>query len=75
MTVPISLRLPEDVAEELDALARNTERPRSYLIVKALEAYLDEYADYRMALDRLHDHRDAVISSRELLKRLGKQAR
>jgi RHH-type rel operon transcriptional repressor/antitoxin RelB len=73
MPVSISVRLPENTARALDELATATERPRTYLILKALEAYLREYADYQLALDRLRDKDDPVISSAELRKRLGRK--
>jgi RHH-type rel operon transcriptional repressor/antitoxin RelB len=69
----VSVRLPDDTAKALDELASATERPRTYLIVKALEAYLAEYADYQVALDRLRDKDDAVISASEMRKRLGRK--
>jgi RHH-type rel operon transcriptional repressor/antitoxin RelB len=71
MPVPVSVRLPDKTSRVLDELARATDRPRSYFIVKALEAYLAEYADYQVALDRLHDKDDPVISAAELRRRLG----
>jgi len=67
----ISIRLPERVSQELEKLAIATDRPKSYLIRKALETYLAEYADYQIALDRLRDKDDAVISGDELRKQLG----
>lgn len=73
MSVCVSLRLPERTADALEQLARTVDRPRTYLIVKALEAYLAEYADYQIALDRLRDKEDAVISSAELRKRLARK--
>ena len=71
MSSAISLRLPERTAHALEKLASLTERPKSYLIRKAVETYLVEYADYQIALDRLRDKDDAVISGAELRKRLG----
>lgn len=71
MTHAISLRLPGDLAKGLDRLAEITERPRSYLIRKALETYLAEYADYQIALGRLRDKDDPLVTSQELRKRLG----
>jgi len=73
MPVSISLRLPEAIAKALDELASATERSRTYLIRKALEAYMAEYADYQVALDRLRDKDDPVISAGELRKRLGRK--
>ncbi|MGD0263717.1 MAG: ribbon-helix-helix domain-containing protein [Candidatus Methylomirabilota bacterium] len=74
MAVPVSLRLPEDTAKALDELARATERSRTYVILKALERYLAEYADYQVALDRLHDKDDPVIPAAELRRRLGRKS-
>lgn len=71
MSVALSLRLPERTARELEKLASLTERPKSYLIRKALETYLAEYLDYQVALDRLRDKDDATLSGSELRKRLG----
>ncbi len=71
MSVSISVRLPEEVARALEELAKVTERPKTFLIRKALESYLGEYADVQIALDRLRDKDDAVISRAELRKRLG----
>ena len=73
MTVPVSLRLPEDTAKALDEVARATERPRTYVILKALEKYLAEFADYQVALDRLHDKDDPVIPATELRRRLARK--
>lgn len=70
MPAPISLRLPKVVHEQLEEIATESDRTKSYLIRKAIERYLEEYADYRIALDRLHDKDDEIISSKELRKRL-----
>lgn len=67
----ISLRLPDRLTKNLNTLAASTERSRSYLIRKAVETYVAEYADYQLAQERLYDRTDAVISGRELRKRLG----
>ena len=71
MNTAVSVRLPKVLAEQLDSIARETERPRSYIIQKALESYIEEYADLQVALDRLHDKADPVISGKELRKSLG----
>ncbi len=71
MTTPVSLRLPERLDKALKKLSSLTERSKTYLICKALEAFLDEYVDYQIALDRLRDKDDQIFSSSELKKRLG----
>lgn len=71
MSPVISLRLPEKILKSLDRVAKVIDRPRTYLIKKALENYLAEYADYQIALDRLRDKDDEIISSTDLRKQLG----
>jgi RHH-type rel operon transcriptional repressor/antitoxin RelB len=71
MNTPISVRLPKTLAGRLDSIAKETERPRSYIIQKALESYIEDYADLQVALDRLHDKTDPIISGKELRKSLG----
>jgi RHH-type rel operon transcriptional repressor/antitoxin RelB len=71
MTTAISVRLPKGLADQLDSIARETERPRSFIIQKALESYIQDFADLQIALDRLHDKTDPIISGKELRKSLG----
>jgi RHH-type rel operon transcriptional repressor/antitoxin RelB len=71
MSTAISVRLPKDLADQLDTVAKETERPRSYIIQKAIESYMEDYADLQVALDRLHDRTDPIISGKELRKSLG----
>ena len=71
MGTAISVRLPEVLVEKLDGVAKETERPRSFIIQKALETYLDDYADLMIALERLRDKDDKLISGAGLRKSLG----
>ena len=71
LSTPISIRIPDGLASQLDGIARETDRPRSYIVQKALESYLEDYADLQIALDRLHDGSDEVITGKELRKKLG----
>jgi len=71
MNTAISIRLPKALADQIDIIAKETERPRSYIIQKALESYIEDYADLQVALDRLHNKTDLVISGKELRKALG----
>jgi RHH-type rel operon transcriptional repressor/antitoxin RelB len=68
MTEAISVRLPEDIANRLDVLAKSLERPKTYIVTKALREYLEEYEDYLVALYRLNNKNDRVISEKELVK-------
>jgi len=71
MNTAISVRLPKDLADQLDGVAKETERPRSFIIQKALESYIEDFADLQIALDRLHDKSDPLISGKELRASLG----
>ena len=71
MSTAVSVRLPKDLAKRLDGIAKETERPRSFIIQKAIEAYIEDVADLQIALDRLHDTSDPIISSKEMRKSLG----
>ncbi len=71
MSTAVSVRLPDVLARELAHIADETERPRSFHIQKALESYIEDFADVQIALDRLRDQKDPVVSSRELRKALG----
>ncbi|MCD6462029.1 MAG: ribbon-helix-helix protein, CopG family [Thermoplasmata archaeon] len=71
MSVALSVRLPEEVMRELEEVASLLDRPKTYIVRKALEAYLEEYVDYLVALERLRDKDDRIISGEELREQLG----
>ncbi len=70
MSTSVSIRISDDLIKKLNDLAKETERSRSFLIQKALEAYLDELADLQIALDRMHDAADSIISIDDMRKEL-----
>jgi predicted DNA-binding protein len=71
MSTSVSIRLAAATARALEDLAKATNRPKAYFIEKALEAYLAEYADYKVALDRLRDKDDPILCSADLRRRIG----
>lgn len=71
MNTAISVRLPKEIADQMDSIARETERPRSFIIRNAREACIEDYADLQVALDRLHDKTDPVVSGKSPRKSLG----
>ncbi|MFH2090845.1 MAG: ribbon-helix-helix domain-containing protein [Pseudomonadota bacterium] len=70
MSVAVSIRIPDELIRELDSVAKTTERSRSFHIQKALEIYLEDQADLQIALDRLHDSSDPIISIDEMRNEL-----
>jgi len=75
MSKSISVRLADDTARALEELAKASDRPKTYFIEKALESFLFEAAEYQVALDRLRDKDDPVISAAELRKRIVRKDR
>lgn len=67
----ISMRIPEDLLSELDELAALLGRSRSSLISEAIGTYVTEYNVYLLALHRLLDKDDDIITSSELRESLG----
>jgi RHH-type rel operon transcriptional repressor/antitoxin RelB len=71
MSTAISIRIPDELAAKLAEIAEETERPKSFHIQKAIESYLSELADLQVALDRLHDSTDPIVSLKDMRKELG----
>ena len=71
MSTAISIRIPDELAQQLNSVSKETERPRSFIIQKALESYIEDYSDLQIALDRLHDKTDPIIPSKVIKKSLG----
>jgi predicted transcriptional regulator len=42
LTAHVTLRVPSEIVEAFDRLAKILERPRSWVMVRALRAYLEE---------------------------------
>ena len=67
----ISLRLKDGAFEKLGELSKGLDRSKSYIVKKALNQYFENYADYQIALDRLKDKDDKIISAEDMRSRLG----
>ena len=70
MNTSLSVRISEPLAKELDEVAKSTERSRSFHIQQALKSYLKEQADLQIALDRMQDSTDPVVSMEDMKKNL-----
>jgi RHH-type rel operon transcriptional repressor/antitoxin RelB len=62
----ITTRLAPEVVQALDRIAEARRRSRAEVVREAVDLYLEEWADYSIALDRLRDPADPVISLEEL---------
>ena len=50
-----SVRIPDELAARLDALAKATRRSKSSFILEALESWLEEREELEIALARFRD--------------------
>ena len=68
--VQISARLPDKMAEALDAAAERLQRSRASLVRQALERYLEDLDDMGVALERLRDPSDPALDWTEVRREL-----
>ena len=71
MVKTITRQLPDNLAEKLELLSQKLKKSKSYLTRKAVESLLNEYADYQIALDRLHNKNYESISPNEMKNKFG----
>ena len=66
----ITARVPDELAEALDAAAARLKRSRADMIRQALERYLEDFDDLSIALERLQDPSDPVLDWDEVKREL-----
>jgi predicted transcriptional regulator len=65
-----SVRIPDDLRQEVDALAKANRRSRSFLVKEALQAYVDEQKAYREAIDEaIREADEGIFVSGEAVDR------
>ena len=74
MSIIISLRLDEEIVNQLEDIAKIADCSKSHLIREAIEQYVAEYTDYQIALDRLNDVHDEIISSEKMRELLANES-
>ena len=66
------IKLPDELLEELDKIAKKTSKPKSFHLRRAIRAYIEEYRDLEIALERSKNKKkDRLITSEQLKKALG----
>ncbi|OIR25185.1 ribbon-helix-helix protein, CopG family [Bathymodiolus thermophilus thioautotrophic gill symbiont] len=70
ISIAISSRIPADIINNIDEIAQATQRNRSFHIKKALELYIENYADLQISLDRLKDGGDKIIDIDQMRNKL-----
>lgn len=70
----LTVRLPDDIEDRLNTLAKTTNRPKSFYVREALERSLGDIEDIYLAEKRLEDIRagkSKTVPLEEILKRYG----
>lgn len=70
----VSLRLPDDIAERLAALARRTGRSKTFYMIEAIREHIGDLEDVYLAETRLTEIKSGkagTIAFDDLLKRYG----
>jgi len=66
----VTARLPEDLVASIDAAARSLNRSRAEVIRQAIEYYLADVDDLRLAIESLRDPADPVLDWEEVKRDL-----
>jgi len=65
-----SVRLPDELAARLDALAKATRRSKSSFILEALESWLQEREELEIALARFRDPASEWVDHEDVRREL-----
>lgn len=67
---PVSVRLPDQLLQEVDDFAKSTRRSRSFVVKEALEAYMQDQRDYLAAIEEGEREADlGVLVSADAVKK------
>lgn len=65
-----SVRMPNELADRLAAIAKATQRSKSSFIIEALQSYLEEREDLEVALARFRDPATVWVDHDEVRREL-----
>ena len=65
-----TVRLPDELAQRLELIARSTKRSKSSFIIEALEVYLNEREDLETALARVREPQAEYVDHAEVKRAL-----
>ncbi len=69
MSKTLTFRIDDILYKNLSDVSSELDRDKTYIIKKAIEKYIDEYSDYQIALGRLKDKDDKIISLSDMEKK------
>lgn len=66
----LSVRIPEHLAKTISDIAHERGTKPATILREALEFYLEYWSDYKIALDRLNDQKDKILTEKNFLRKL-----
>jgi len=66
----LTLRIPDELQERLESLARETGRTKTFYVKTAIEEFLEDREDYLLGIAAL-DRNEPTISLDGLVRKLG----
>ena len=66
----ISTRLPVNIFNTINTIAKERKRKKGEILKEALEMYIEEWSDYKIAKERLNNPSDEVLTEKEFLNEL-----
>ena len=69
--MPLSVRLDAETEKKLEEVALNLDRSKNWVVREAIRHYVEELADYEIALERLADPDAKLIGHEEAKRALG----
>ncbi len=66
----VTARLPDELVRSIDEAARRLKRSRAEVIRQAIEYYLDDVEDLKLALETLQDPADPLLDWEEVKRDL-----
>jgi len=69
--VLISIRVPKEMGDRLNALSKKTERTKSYFILKALDQYMEDMEDIFESMYRIENPLRRNYTQKEVDEELG----
>ena len=67
----ISIRIPDELANEIEDVCTESARGKSFVIRQAITQYIEDYQDYREAQNRLKSKNKSYVSLNEMKAKLG----
>lgn len=67
----LTARIPEEIFSSIDEVAEIRQRKRGDIVREALEMYLENWADYQIAIDRLKNPADKIQTEQEFFADIG----